>query len=237
MSLHAMNRPPLSARRLLIITLAILTVLILVGAQRRAHAQTHTHAPTRDTTMTHGHSAAEINAELHMEMSPERPATAADSARAAGVAALLREALGKYHDTTAAVRDGYKMFMPENKKQKTYHFTNNWHAVQEAFRFDPAKPTSLLYKQDSSGTFILLGAMYTAPKRWGPGKLNERVPLSIARWHKHVNWCLPVKDKSQRWLERKDGHAVFGPGELVVGPARDDCAIEPGDALVVENRT
>src|SRR5437868_3895936 len=82
-----------------------------------------------------------------MPLSPVRHPSAGDSVRAADVAHELRAALGPYQDTTAAVRDGYRMFMPQVKEQKVYHFTNNWRAVQEAFRFDPAKPTSLLYKK------------------------------------------------------------------------------------------
>jgi hypothetical protein len=157
------------------------------------------------------HAADDVNGDLHMEMTPERRSTAADSSRAAGVAALLREALKPYADTTGAIADGYKLFLPQVKNQKVYHFTNNWNAVKEAFRFDPAKPTSLLYRKDADGHFVLIGAMYTAPKRFGPDKLDSRVPLSVARWHKHVNWCVPRKDDAQRWLERKEGHAVFGP--------------------------
>ena len=103
------------------------------------------------------------------------------------------------------------MFMPQVKTQKVYHFTNKWNAVKEAFRFDPAKPTSLLYRKESDGHFVLVGAMYTAPKRFGIDKLDARVPTSIARWHKHVNWCLPPKDQSARWTERRNGEPVFGP--------------------------
>ena len=173
----------------------------LMIARGRARAQEHAHlAPATDASGS-----------PHMEMTPPRAATKADSQRAAGVAALLRQELGKYKDTTAAVRDGYKMFAPEMKEQKVYHFTNNWNAVKEAFRFDPAKPTSLLYRKDTSGKFILTGAMYTAPKRFSLDKLDARVPLSIARWHKHVNWCLPKKSEKDRWLERRDGSPVFGP--------------------------
>ena len=174
-----------------------------------------TAANARAQTDGHGRSAEEINGDLHMEMTPARRATKADSVRAAGVAALLREALEPYADTTAAVAGGYKMFMPENTHQKTYHFTNNWHAVKEAFRFDPAKPASLLYRKGDDGRFVLIGAMYTAPKKFGPDKLDARVPLSVARWHKHVNWCLPRKNDKGRWIETSDGHAVFGPASPI----------------------
>ena len=175
-----------------------LSVFLLVA--QRARAQAHDHAPLGNA-----------NAGLHMEMTSSRPATHADSARAAGVAALLRDALAPYKDTTAAVRDGFRMFMPQVKTQKVYHFTNRMNGLKEAFRFDPAKPTSLLYRKDGDGHFTLVGAMYTAPKRFSPDKLDARVPLSIAQWHKHVNWCIPKKEQASRWLEQKDGHAVFGP--------------------------
>ncbi len=166
--------------------------------------------PAATQAQAHEHMGG-ANANLHMEMTAPRSGTHADSARAAGVAALLRDALAPYKDTTAAVRDGYQMFMPQVKTQKVYHFTNRMNAVKEAFRFDPAKPTSLLYRKDGDGHFTLVGAMYTAPKRFSPDKLDARVPLSVAQWHKHVNWCIPKKDQASRWLEQKDGHPVFGP--------------------------
>ena len=180
------------------------------AAGQAAPGSPMTHEAGHDAHASHA-PAVPNNARLHMEMTPLRVATSADSARAASVAATLRTSLAKYADTTAAVADGYKMFAPELKQQKVYHFTSNWHAVQEAFRFDPAAPTSLLYHKDPEGRFVLVGAMYTAPKRFGVEKLDSRVPTSIARWHKHVNWCIPGKGAKERWLERRDGQAVFGP--------------------------
>jgi hypothetical protein len=103
------------------------------------------------------------------------------------------------------------MFMPNLKNQRVYHFTHNGRAFAEAFRFDPKKPTSLLYRRDASGRLQLLGAMYTAPKRVSVDKLEQRIPLSIARWHKHVNWCIPGAGERGRWLESRGGHPVFGP--------------------------
>jgi len=150
-------------------------------------------------------------ARKHMELSPTRRATRDDSTRALDVARELRIALAKYADTAAAVADGYKMFMPNVKTQRVFHFTNARHAFLEAFRFDPAKPTSILYQRGSDGQLKLIGAMYTAPKRVRAGKLDDRIPLSLARWHKHVNWCLPKLGESERWLERLDGKPVFGP--------------------------
>jgi hypothetical protein len=183
---------------------------LLALAARLAGAQEHAHAAEVPKAPPHAHTAS-ANAERHMEMTPALRATPADSVRAAKIAATLRAAIAKYADTTAAVADGYHMFLPGVKTQKVYHFTNNWRAVQEAVRFEPTRPTSLLYRKDSTGKLVLVGAMYTAPKRFSYEKLDARVPLSIARWHKHINWCLPKRGEMARWAERRDGEPVFGP--------------------------
>ena len=183
----------------------------------------------------HDHGAAEraMNqppdsiGRLHMEMSPLRRATRADSVKAMALVKELRAAIAIYADTTTAVRDGYRMFAPQLKNQKTFHFTKGSNAFKEAFRFDAKKPTSLLYEKDSAGTMKLVGAMYTMPKRASLEKLDERVPLSIAQWHKHVNWCVP-KDKNQvRWLERKNGRPVFGPESPIATKA--ECSSAGGE--------
>ncbi|HEY7533293.1 MAG TPA: hypothetical protein VH681_10995 [Nitrospiraceae bacterium] len=62
--------------------------------------------------------------------------------------------------------------------------------IKSAFRFNPQEPTSLLYKKTASG-YELVGAMFTAPKRMNEQTLDNRVPLSIGRWHAHVNLCFP----------------------------------------------
>ena len=159
---------------------------------------------------------------LHMLMTPKRPVAPGDSARAAAVAATLRVSIAKYRDTATAVADGYRMFAPQVKNQKVYHFTRGANALREAFRFDPATPTSLLYVKDADGTFRLVGGMYTAPKRFDLGQLDARVPLSIARWHKHVNWCVPKAGERARWMERKDGRPVFGPESPIATRAACD---------------
>src|SRR4051812_15809360 len=96
-----------------------------------AQAQ-HSHgAPTANDSSRMVSSADEAmsgpltdNARRHLEMSPARLATSADSAKAREVVKELRLALAKYGDTTAAVADGYRMFMPKVKEQHVFHFTN-----------------------------------------------------------------------------------------------------------------
>jgi hypothetical protein len=161
-------------------------------------------------------------ASKHTELSPVRRPSPGDSARALKIAAELRQAIAKYKDTAVAVADGYHMFLPNLKNQKIYHFTNNPRAFEAAFRFNPAKPTSVLYRRGPDGRLVLIGAMYTMPKTASPDRLNDRVPLSIARWHKHVNWCMPKPGDEQRWLETRDGHPVFGPESPIASQAQCD---------------
>jgi hypothetical protein len=140
------------------------------------------HAVHDMTPGQHAHRA-------HMHMTAPRPQTAEDAARAKEVVDQLRAGIERYKDYHVALAEGYKIFLP-NLKQPEYHFTNYMNGFLEAFTFEPSRPTSLLYKKTSTG-YELVGAMYTMPKRATEDQLNERVPLSVARWHLHTNLCMP----------------------------------------------
>jgi hypothetical protein len=127
----------------------------------------------------------------HMFMTDLRKANAGDQARAAEIVAQLKPAIEKYKDYKVALAEGFKIFAPD-VPQPHYHFTNYDYAREAFFKFDAAHPTSLLYTKTGDG-YVLEGAMYTAPKRFTEDELNERVPLSVARWHEHVNLCFPPK--------------------------------------------
>ncbi len=132
----------------------------------------------------------------HMKMTPPRPRTKADEDRAEKIAAGLRSALEKYSDHHAALADGYRIFLP-NLPQPEYHLTSYWHGFLEAFAFDPARPTSLLYKKTGDG-YELVGAMYTMPKNATEDQLNARIPLSVASWHLHTNLCMPPREELKK---------------------------------------
>jgi hypothetical protein len=129
----------------------------------------------------------------HMYMTKLRPATPQDWTKADEIASELRESIEKYKDYHAALADGFRIFMP-NLPQAEYHFTNYYNGYLESFSFDPARPTSLLYKKTKTG-YDLIGAMYTMPKRVSEEQLNERVPLSVAQWHLHTNLCMPPREQ------------------------------------------
>jgi hypothetical protein len=125
----------------------------------------------------------------HMRMTVLRAANPKDLQRADQIVAVLREVLERYKDYRVAEADGYQIFLPQ-MPQHEYHFNNYWNGFVESFTFDPARPTSLLYRKTRDG-WELTGAMYTAPRTATLNQLNERLPLSVARWHEHLNFCMP----------------------------------------------
>jgi hypothetical protein len=136
----------------------------------------------------------------HMKMTSLRDPKAGDAERAALVAQSAREVAEKYEDYKTALADGFAIFLP-NLPQKQYHFTNYSYGFEAIFHFNPDHPTSLLYEKRGDG-YKLIGVMYTAAKNASESELDERIPLSIAQWHAHVNLCLPPADKKR---------AAFGP--------------------------
>jgi hypothetical protein len=105
--------------------------------------------------------------EGHMFLTTLRPARSGDQQKADAIVAAAREAMEPYKDYRKALADGYRIFLPN----------------------DPLKPTSLLYKKNPDGGYTLVGAMYTDRLTASQDELNERIPLSVARWHQHVNFC------------------------------------------------
>ncbi|MBI3670557.1 MAG: hypothetical protein HY237_12340 [Acidobacteria bacterium] len=143
-------------------------------------------------SMTPGHH----HRNAHMKMTAPRPQTPEDLARADAIVRELRAGIEKYKDYRVALGDGFQIFLP-NLPQPQYHFTNYKNGFLEAFTFDPARPTSLLYKKTASG-YELLGAMYTMPRTATEDQLNARVPLSVGTWHLHVNLCMPPRGQGAR---------------------------------------
>ena len=135
--------------------------------------------------MMHEHSANDP----HMKMTALRSAQAGDEKRAAEIADKARKAIEKYKDYRAALRDGFEILLPQ-VPQKMYHFNKLENYMEAESRFNPERPTSLLYEKNGND-YRLIGVMYTAPAGMTEDELNERVPLSVTEWHQHINICLP----------------------------------------------
>jgi hypothetical protein len=206
-------------------------LILAIAAATSAAAQSRTHAspPSADSARMAGMADHAMSGPMtanmmkHMELTPARTATHDDTLRARKLVAELKRAIGKYQDTAAAVADGYHLFLPNAKEQHVYHFTNYGRAFKEVFRFNPAEPTSVLYQKTTDGTLELVGAMYTMPRAARLSRLDGRVPLGLARWHKHVNWCLPRKGEQARYTETfADGQPKFGPESPIATKAECD---------------
>jgi hypothetical protein len=155
----------------------------------------------------------------HLRLTPQWSERAGDRQRAEAIVAALRGSLDRYRDYRVAERNGFEVFHPEIP-QAIFHFTNYWQGFSETFRFTAAQPTSLLYKKAAKG-YELVGAMYTAPANSSEFDLDARVPLSVARWHAHINICLPRRGDaaSADW-------AKFGPDGSI--STADACAATHG---------
>jgi hypothetical protein len=124
----------------------------------------------------------------HMQMSLKGDPAPDDAARAADILATAGAVLIRYRDVNTAVRDGYKPFFPTGRLGEEIHYTNSRYRRREQQRVDYSQPGSILYKRTADG-LKALGVMYTAPTDASPQQLNAIVPLSIATWHRHVDFC------------------------------------------------
>jgi hypothetical protein len=126
----------------------------------------------------------------HMDVTLTRPAKAEDRARAAAIVTAAKRFMARYPAVADAERDGFKKFLP-GVPLPTEHFTKDAWALEAWLgRFDPDHPTSLIYERHGDALH-LIGVMYTASKNATEQQLDGDVPLSIARWHRHVRICMP----------------------------------------------
>jgi hypothetical protein len=125
----------------------------------------------------------------HMRLTTVWPEQAGDRERAATIVKALRASLEQYRDYHVAERHGYEIFHPEIP-QSIFHFTNYAEGFAETYRFTP-----------------------DAPRNSSENDLNARVPLSVARWHAHINICLPPRGSAANadWK-------TFGPDGSISTP-------------------
>jgi len=195
-----MNNRFSSLRRLaLTAALAALAIVPTIARPQRSAPESTDDGQSRAqeaiVTSMSGMSGHHMHADSpHMRLTPQWPEKPGDRERASAIASGLRVAIERYRDYRVAERNGYEIFHPE-VPQAIYHFTNYWEGFAETFRFTPGQATSLLYRKTGS-SYELVGAMYTAPRNESELDLNARVPLSVARWHAHINICLPPRGQA-----------------------------------------
>jgi hypothetical protein len=200
-----MNKP---LRAMAFSLIALLTFLPKSYSQEQRQQSQQSELNDATQAMSHHNHEDHEHMGAHMHMSELRKAQPGDAAKAQQVVEEARPALEKYRDYHVALAEGFKIFLP-NVPQKMYHFTNYENAMGEAFRFDPTKPTSLLYEKHGDD-FKLIGAMYTAPVRFSEQQLNERIPLSMVQWHQHVNLCRPPRGQGAEALGKNPKFGLNG---------------------------
>lgn len=158
----------------------------------------------------------------HMYLTSLRPMKPGDKAKADAIVTAAKQAMAPYEDYHNALNSGFHIFLP-NVPQPLYHFTNTANALAARNHFDPLKPTSLLYKKTADGGYKLIGVMYTDRVDASEDEINDRIPLSIARWHQHTNFCKAPEGQKA---------AYFGPnakfGLLGSIHTREDCEAAGG---------
>jgi len=144
----------------------------------------------------------------HMQMSLKGKPQPGDEQRAQRIVAAARGVVMHYSDVNTALREGYRPFHPTGKLGEEVHYTSYRYHRLEQRQVNYDHPGSILYKRTPEG-MRAVGVMYTAPQDSSPEKLDAVVPLSIATWHRHVDFCGGPRSLA---LEEQFGpHALFGP--------------------------
>jgi len=159
----------------------------------------------------HGHGPAHENDRL-------RAPQPGDADRAQKVAETARAVMEKYKDYHVALDNGFKIFLPGSRKSSITLQTTL--RIRSSLQVQPEHPTSLLYEKDGDG-YRLVGVMYTAPRTFTEDDLNRRIPLSVAQWHEHVNFC---RAPLGHWRESWGPNAKFGFKGSIATQAECDAA-------------
>lgn len=145
----------------------------------------------------------------HMIMTPLRPEQPGDEEKVRLVIAEAKALMERYKDYRKALADGYVIANPK-VEQLQYHFLNKANGLAADEHFDPAKPSALLYRRSPHKMYQLEGVMYTARTQESEDELNQRLPLSIVRWHHHTNFCAAPEDKVYEYFGSHPKFGMFG---------------------------
>jgi hypothetical protein len=210
------------------IWMLVVGAMLWTGSPGRAEAQAQPMSSmpgmSGKTTVVDGHACDDMGSSMngmsvmgqsmaamtnHMCITPLRPKQPGDEERAKAFVAQVRAAIEKYQDYKKALADGYVIANP-TVVQPQYHFTNNVNLRLADTQFDPTRPSSLLYYQTPTQHYKLEGAMFTDSTSASEDELNQRIPLSIARWHEHMNFCAAPANKVKEYHGEHPKFGMFG---------------------------
>jgi hypothetical protein len=145
----------------------------------------------------------------HMSITALRPWQAGDEEKARAVVAQVKASIERYKDYHKALADGY-VIVNKEVDQPQFHFNNQANIAEAEKHFGPTRPSSLLYRKTPKQHYKLEGVMFTANATASEDELNERIPLSVARWHEHTNFCAAPADRVKEYLGKKPKFGMFG---------------------------
>jgi len=156
--------------------LPLALVVTLLGASAPSSV------PLRDALIGETHA--------HMRMTALRPGRAGDAARGKTIVDAARGVIARYPDVASAERAGYRKYLPGVELPVEHYVDGARFAAEERGEFDSSRPSALIFERDGS-TLRATGVMYVATATATPAQLDAAVPLSLTRWHRHVDLCFP----------------------------------------------
>lgn len=151
----------------------------------------------------------------HMMFTPARTGSAADTTRALALVRELRSATASYTTLEAAEAAGYRARDPDRAQRvgALLHAGRRGPRRFAGGRFDTAVPQALLYRRDAEGGLHLAGAMFVAPEGATLDQLDQRIPLGLAAWHRHLNVCRgPSRERSRAMRQASTPEACAALG-------------------------
>lgn len=224
--------PQLSAFRLtsrmMLLSFLLIGLLIPQAIAQTTYSTTHHSSGNVIVEGTDGSMTHHGENSPHMRLTPTRRPNAKDQEKADELARAIKAGIARYANIEAAEADGYRPFPPDPSGLRIVHYVSLQRSWQESFQINPSEPGSLLYERQPDGSLRLIGAMLTAPAEASELDLDERVPLSVTRWHLHTNICVPrpIWDGEQ-WAMEDNGRPRFGPESVIA--SLSECDTVGGD--------
>jgi hypothetical protein len=185
----------------------VLTMVAASGYAQQDQSMAGMNMGDMSSTGNMGPSMAAM--EGHMYITPLRPKQPGDEEKAKALLAQVKASIERYKDYRKALADGYVIANPKVDQPQS-HFNNPANIKEAESHFDPTKPSSLLYRKTPNQRYKLEGVMFTDRPDASEDELNERIPLSIVRWHEHTNFCAAPADKVQEYFGKSPKFGMFG---------------------------
>ena len=127
----------------------------------------------------------------HMALTDLRAPQPGDRARADAIVLGAKAAMKRWPDVASVEAAGYTKFAPGVSLPIEHYTSMTFARAALEGKIDPEHPSSMIFERHGSA-LTLVGVMYTAARTAPEPQLDAMAPLSIAQWHKHVNFCMPA---------------------------------------------